>query len=203
MYLPAHFREDRPEVLQALMRDFPLATLVSVGESGLIANHLPLLWKPAEGCHGVLWGHLARANTHWNELSRSGEALAIFQGPQAYISPGWYPTKRETGKVVPTWNYATVHCRGRVTVHDDPAWLRFFLTELTARHEGPRSDPWSVTDAPADYIENLLHAIVGIELSISGIEGKWKVSQNQPERNRESAAAGLGECPMADLIRET
>lgn len=200
MYLPAHFREDRPEVLHGLIEEHPLAALISAGESGLVANHLPLLWKPSDGPHGVLQGHLARGNTHWKELGTTPEALAIFQGPQAYISPAWYPTKQETGKVVPTWNYVTVHAWGKVAVHDDADWLRIFLSELTGRHESPRQNPWSMEDAPADYIRSLLGAIVGIEMQIKRIEGKWKVSQNQPERNREGVIAGLGGNPMAELI---
>ena len=201
MYLPAHFREDRPEVLRALMADYPLAALVSSGEAGLAANHIPLLWAASDAPHGALRGHLARANNQWKELSASPDALAIFQGPQAYISPSTYPTKHETGKAVPTWNYATVHAWGTVTIHEDPGWLRTFLHQLTDANEQRRSNPWAVDDAPADYIEALLGGIVGIELRISRIEGKWKVSQNQPVRNREGAAADLTGTPMANLIR--
>lgn len=205
MYLPSHFREDRPEVLRQLIEAHPLAALVSTGASGLLANHLPLLLDPAEGPHGTLTGHLARANDQWQTFG-SAEALAIFQGPQAYVSPAWYPTKHETGKAVPTWNYAVVHVWGAVEVFDDPARLRGFLTRLTDRHEESRPSPWAVADAPPEYIENLLRAIVGIEIRITRIVGKWKVSQNQPEWNREGVVAGLkfeqGEqgAAMAELI---
>jgi len=190
VYLPSHFREDRPEVLRALMDAYPLAALISSGASGLVANHVPLLFDPSEGVHGVLRGHLARGNNQWRELA-AGEVLVIFQGPQAYISPAWYPTKQETGKAVPTWNYATVHAWGPVEVYEDRARLRAFLGLLTERHEEARPNPWSVTDAPADYIDGLLGAIVGIEVRITRIEGKWKVSQNQPDRNRQGVATGL------------
>ena len=206
MYLPSHFREDRPDVLRQLMEAHPLAALVSTGDAGLVANHLPLLFDPAEGSHGTLTGHLARANNQWQTFG-SADALAIFQGPHAYISPAWYPTKQETGQAVPTWNYAVVHVWGTVEVFDDTARLRSLLTRLTARHEEPRPDPWSIADAPPGYIDNLLRAIVGIEIRIHRLEGKWKVSQNQPERNREGVVAGLkaelGEqgTAMAELIR--
>ena len=200
MYLPPYFREDRPEVLAELMRDFPLAALVSHGEQGLIANHLPLLYDSSEAPYGVLRGHMARANGHWKELNSAPDALAIFQGPESYISPSLLATKRETGKVVPTWNYAVVHAWGPVTVFDEPDRLREFVSNLTRVHEGKRENPWAVTDAPEDYIRDLLTRIVGIELKISRIEGKWKVSQNQPARNAESVATAIGE-PMADLIR--
>ncbi len=190
MYLPSHFREDRPEVLRELIAKHPLAALISNGDTGLEANHIPLLFDPTSGPHGVLTGHLARANTQWQEMANQ-EVLAIFQGPQAYISPDWYPTKHETGKAVPTWNYAVVHVWGTVEVFEGGSRLREFLTRLTQRHEGDRPTPWAVADAPADYIDNLLRAIVGIELRITRIEGKWKVSQNQPARNREGVVAGL------------
>ncbi len=206
MYLPSHFREDRPDVLRQLMEAHPLAALVSTGDAGLVANHLPLLFDPAEGPYGTLTGHLARTNDQWQTFG-SAAALAIFQGPHAYISPAWYPTTQETGQAVPTWNYAVVHVWGTVEVFDDASRLRSLLTRLTARHEEPRPDPWSLADAPGGYIDNLLRAIVGIEMRIHRLEGKWKVSQNQPERNREGVVAGLkaelGEqgTAMAELIR--
>lgn len=190
MYLPSHFREDRPDVLRQLIEANPLAALVSTADAGLVANHLPLLFDPAEGPHGTLTGHLARANDQWQTFG-SAEVLAIFQGPQAYISPAWYPTKHETGKAVPTWNYAVVHVWGTVETFEDPARLRGFLTRLTDRHEALRPIPWAVADAPADYIDNLLRAIIGVEIRITRIEGKWKASQNQPERNREGVVGGL------------
>lgn len=190
MYLPSHFREDRPEVLHRLMQEYPLAALVSLGPSGLVANHLPLLFDPSVGPCGSLTGHLARANDQWKGFGQA-EVLAIFQGPQSYVSPAWYPTKQETGKAVPTWNYAVVHVWGTVEVFEDPTRLRDFLSRLTDRHEAARPQPWAVADAPPGYIDNLMRAIVGFEIRITRIEGKWKVSQNQPERNREGVVGGL------------
>lgn len=196
MYLPSHFREDRSEVLHRLIREYPLAALISNGPSGMVANHLPLLFDSTAGPCGTLTGHLARANDQWRDFGQA-EVLAIFQGPQSYISPDWYPTKHETGKAVPTWNYAVVHVWGTVEVFEDPTRLRDFLTRLTDRQEATRPTPWAVADAPAEYIDNLTRAIVGFELRITRIEGKWKVSQNQPERNREGVVAGLTAEPGA------
>lgn len=201
MYLPAHFKEEDPATLHALMAAHPLAALVTLGAEGLVANHLPLLH---EG--NYLRGHLARANSQWQNFSEDMEALAIFQGPQAYISPNWYPTKQETGRAVPTWNYAVVHVRGKLRVYSEPEPLRDFLDRLTATHEAGEPAPWKPADAPKDYIDGMLRAIVGIEISISGMEGKWKVSQNQPETNRIAAADALRNqkteagSRMADLI---
>lgn len=204
MYLPPHFKEENPAALHDLMVAHPLAALVTLGPEGLIANHLPLLHED-----GTLQGHLARANPQWQALRTDTEALAIFQGPQAYISPNWYPTRQETGRAVPTWNYAVVHVWGKLTVYSEPAKLRAFLDRLTATHEAGQLKPWMPSDAPAGYIDGLLNAIVGIELVITRMEGKWKVSQNQPEVNRKGAADGLsalgddaGE-QMARLIRSS
>lgn len=205
MYLPPHFQEDRPEVLRALIAEFPLAALVTLGPDGLAANHVPLLYDPEPGPLGTLRGHLARGNPQWRSFQEDVEALAIFQGPQAYVSPNWYPTKQETGRVVPTWNYAVVHAYGRLSVYSDPDRLRTFLDELTAQHEAGQPKPWTPADAPAEYIQGLLQGIVGIDIAITRLEGKWKVSQNQPEANRTGAAAGLeaiGESAMASLIRK-
>ncbi len=187
MYRPAHFAEDRVEVLQALMREHPFATLVSKAGDSLVADHLPLQLS-ADGTH--LLGHVARANPLWKMASEQ-EVLVIFQGPQAYVSPSWYPTKREHGKAVPTWNYVVVHARGRLTAIDDPNVLRSLLDDLVDRHEGALAEPWRVSDAPPDYIEKMLAAIVGIEIGITALSGKWKTSQNQPEANRAGVVAGL------------
>ena len=201
MYLPPHFREDRPEVLRQLMAEFPLAALVTLGSGGLAANHIPLLYDPERG---TLSGHLSRANSQWQDYRDDTEALAIFQGPQAYISPNWYPTKAEHGRAVPTWNYAVVHAYGRLTVYSEPERLREFLDRLTARHESTQTRPWAPADAPPEYIGGLLKAIVGIEIEVTRLEGKWKVSQNQPAQNRVGAAdalAAAGENAMAERIR--
>ncbi len=201
MYLPPHFREDRPEVLRQLMADFPLAALVTLGSDGLAANHVPLLYDAERG---TLNGHLSRANSQWQDCRQDMDALAIFQGPQAYISPNWYPTKAEHGRAVPTWNYAVVHAHGRLSVYTEPERLREFLDRLTARHEASQPKPWAPADAPPGYIAGLLKAIVGIEIEVTRLEGKWKVSQNQPAENRAGAADGLasiGENAMAERIR--
>ena len=188
MYTPSAFAEARPEVLHALLREHPLASLVSQSPSGLEAAHLPLLYFPEEG---VLRGHMARANRQWETMTPGGEVLAIFLGPQHYVSPGWYPSKHEHSKVVPTWNYVAVHAHGRVTVRHEAAWLLENVRALTDAQEAAQEHSWRVTDAPADYIDGLLRAIVGIEIEITRLEGKWKVSQNRPAADREGVAAGL------------
>lgn len=209
MYLPAHFREERGEVLQALIRRHPLATLVTMGADGLIANHIPLEWDPEPAPHGSLVGHVARGNPQWRDRRPEIEALAIFQGPDSYVSPSWYATKRETGKVVPTWNYAVVQARGLLIVHDDPVWLRALVRRLTDRHESGFAAPWKVSDAPDDFIDRQLKAIVGIEIPIRQIEGKWKMSQNRPETDRRGVAEGLEargdatSAEVADLVAAT
>jgi len=208
MYLPPHFEERRPEVLQALMRSHPLATLVTLTSTGLVANHIPLHWHPgATGC-GVLRGHVARANPVWSDRVEGVEALAIFQGPEHYISPTWYPTKREHGKVVPTWNYCTVHAYGTLRVHQDAGWIRAQVEALTAWQEASQPQPWSVADAPADFVDSMLRQIVGLEIDLTRLLGKWKVSQNQPAANRAglldalAERADAGAAAMAELIRE-
>ncbi|GIX49306.1 MAG: hypothetical protein KatS3mg131_3517 [Candidatus Tectimicrobiota bacterium] len=207
MYLPSLFAETRVEVLHALMRAHPLATLVVLTPEGLDAHHLPLELDPEPAPFGTLRGHVARANPLWRTFSPQVEALAVFCGPDAYISPSWYPTKRETGKVVPTWNYAVVHAYGPLRVIEDRGWLRALVTRLTDRHEAGREVPWRVTDAPAAFIDALLEAIVGIEMPITRLLGKWKASQNRSPRDREGVIAGLlredGEAAaaMADLVR--
>jgi len=190
MYLPGHFAETRSEVLHALMRERSFATLVTQGGNGLNADHLPLHFAAGIGPHGVLHGHVARANPLWREAADS-EVLVIFQGPQAYVTPSWYETKRADGKAVPTWNYVVVHARGRLRAIDDPVWLRALLETLVERHEAPLPEPWHIADAPPDYIGKMLGAIVGIEIVISEISGKWKTSQNQPGVNRAGVVAGL------------
>lgn len=200
MYLPTHFREDRPEVLRELMEAHSLAALVTFSEQGLIANHLPLMYDPEPAPCGTLRGHLSRANEQWRTFRQDLDGLAIFQGPQAYVSPNSYPTKQETGRVVPTWNYAVVHAYGPLKVFHEPERLREFLDGLTTKHEADQPAPWAPADAPPEYVEGLLKAIVGIEMTITRLEGKWKVSQNQPERNRLGAADGLER--MAAMIRE-
>jgi transcriptional regulator len=209
MYLPKHFEETRIEVLHALVRAHPLGALVTLGAGGLEANHLPFEIDPAPAPFGTLRGHVARANPVWRELSRGADALAIFQGPAIYVSPSWYPSKQADGKVVPTWNYAVVHAYGPLRAIDDAAWLRAFVERLTNRHESGRPGPWQVSDAPADYVDKMVTAIVGIELPVARLVGKWKASQNRPAADRAGVVAGLeqdgGDAAhaMAALVRRT
>jgi len=197
MYLPKHFAEDDVAKMHALMRAHPLATLISHGPDGLNANHIPLLLAD-----GKLQGHVARANPLWKVGNVAGEVLVIFHGHESYISPSGYATKAEHGKVVPTWNYVAVHAYGDLRVIDDPAWIFGQISALTAANEGVLPQPWAVTDAPADYIERMLGAIVGIEIGITRLLGKWKVSQNQPPANQTSLTKALACTPMAELIRQ-
>ena len=206
MYLPNHFEETRVEVLHDLIRHYPLGALITLTPRGLDANHLPFEVGPEPAPFGTLRGHVARANPVWREPS--GDALVIFHGPDTYISPSWYPTKQDTGKVVPTWNYAVVRAHGVPRFIDDRAWLRAFVEKLTTRHEARRPEPWKVTDAPADYIDTQVGAIIGLEIPIARLIGKWKVSQNRPGQDRAGVVEGLGrEAPrsgaaMADLVRD-
>lgn len=207
MYQPPHFREERPGVQHALIRAHPLGLLVSAGPGGLMANPVPFMLHADLGERGTLRCHVSRANPQWRELESVEECLIVFQGAQEYITPSWYETKRETGKVVPTWNYATVHAWGKPQVIQDADWLRANVESLTRTHEGARPAPWAVNDAPAEFVAAQLRGIVGIEVPIARIEGKWKVSQNRTEADRASVAAGLqaqGEAsaPMAALVAE-
>jgi transcriptional regulator len=194
MYLPAHFEEKRPEVLHELLRTHPLGLLVTQSAAGLQANSVPFVLDadPAGG-PGILRAHVARANPLWHESRGDGESLVVFQGPQAYISPSLYPSKAVHGKVVPTWNYIMVQARGTLRAIEDATWLHAFVTRLTDRHEAPRAKPWAVSDAPADYIETMLGAIVGIEMVLTSLVGKWKVSQNRSAADRAGVARGLGD----------
>ncbi len=202
MYLPKSFHETRAEVLHALMRDYPFATVVMRGAEELVANHLPFELVSDT----LLHGHVARGN----EMARADGAavLVIFQAADGYISPNWYPSKQETGREVPTWNYAVVHVHGRLRVTDDKAWLRQLLERLTERHEAGQPKPWHVSDAPEDHIEKMLSAIVGIEISIDRIEGKFKLNQNHPDANRAGVMRGLAERAgrrdgeLADLMQQ-
>jgi transcriptional regulator len=207
MYLPAHFREDRRDVQHDLMRACPLGTLFTAGPHGPLANHVPFLLYADEGPHGVLRAHMARANDQLDELRAVAECFVVFQGPEDYITPSWYATKRETGKVVPTWNFVAVHVWGAPRVIEDPLWLRRQLEDLTNHHEHPRPRPWHVDDAPPDFIAAQMRGIVGLELPIARIEGKWKVSQNRSEADRQGVADGLraqgpASAAMAALVRE-
>jgi len=191
VYNPASFAETRPEIIEAAMASHPLATLVTAGSGGLAASHLPLLYYRVEAGRGVLRGHMARANPQWRELLPGSEALAIFGGPQHYISPNWYPSKQEHGKVVPTWNYVVVHAHGPLKIRNEPEWLLENVRALSETHESTNEAPWQVADAPPEFIANLLKAIIGVELTITRLEGKWKVSQNRPIPDRRGVIRGL------------
>src|SRR5262245_58996643 len=191
MYLPKHFEETRVEVLHALMRAHPLAALVTPTADGLDANHIPLEIQPDPAPFGTLRGHIARANSLWRRFSSGMPAMAIFLGPNTYISPSWYPSKEKTGKVVPTWNYAVVHAHGPLRFIEDRGWLKGLVERLTDHHEKNRSHPWSVSDAPADYIDATLESIVGLEMPIVQLVGKWKVSQNRPVEDQAAVAENL------------
>jgi transcriptional regulator len=208
MYLPAAFEEAQPEVLQALIADHPLGALVTLGFEGLTANHIPFLFDAQLGERGSLIGHVARKNAAWHDFNKSAEALVIFQGSSAYISPNWYPTKQETHEVVPTYNYAVVHVHGNLIVHDDAKWLRGLVGRLTKEMESRRGLQWKMADASMSFIDDQLRNIVGIEVSINRIVGKWKASQNRVQSDRVGAAEGLrakgdaSDAEMANLIIE-
>lgn len=193
MYLPSHFVEARPEVLHGCIGAHPFGLLVTQDGAGAIeANGLPFIHDadPAGG-PGVLRGHVARANPVWSTARGELESLVVFQGPHGYVSPAWYPSKAEHGKVVPTWNYLMVQGRGRLRAIEDTAWLRAFVTRLTDRHEQGRAQPWAVADAPADYLDAMLRAIVGVEIVLTSLTGKWKVSQNRSTADRLGVANEL------------
>jgi transcriptional regulator len=199
MYIPSTNAEDRPEVLAAFMREHPFATLVSAGPSGeLWATHLPVVFDPARGARGTIEGHIARANPH-HEFVRAAaeqgaaarESLVIFTGPDAYVTPSWYPTKAIHGRVVPTWNYVAVHAYGSLTLREDPAWLLEHVSRLTAQSEAGRAAAWEVSDAPEEYVVGQLKAIVGFELRVTRLEGRWKMSQNRPPADIDGVVAGL------------
>ncbi len=199
MYIPKHFEQSDPQILQNLIRSAPLASLVTLGAQGLNANPIPLYFEANEGL-GLLQGHIARANPLWRDFDTQFEALAIFQGGDAYISPNWYPSKAEHHKEVPTWNYMVLNVYGHLRVQDDPVWLRVFLEKLTAQQEAKFAHPWQLTDAPEDYLQKMLKAIVGIELAITRWEGKWKLSQNKASPEYQGVMAGLSETQVAESM---
>ena len=206
MYVPAHFTPDEDAVGE-LLRNHGAADLVTLTDEGMMATFLPFIYEPSAGPHsagrrGALHGHLARNNAQWKH-DAIGDALVIVRGPDAYISPGWYASKAEHGRVVPTWNYVTAHVHGRLVVHDDPVWTEDLVRRLTTKHEARRDHPWSVDDAPPSYIQGQLRAIVGIELEITRIEAKAKLSQNRPAADVEGVIAGLrerGDTDSADAV---
>ena len=206
MYLPDVFREERLEVLHGLIRHYPLATLVTAGPQGLAANPIPFFLAEA-GDKGTLRAHLAKGNPQVADLRAGCDALVVFSGLQAYVTPGWYPSKAEHGKVAPTWNYATVQVRGQPRIIDDSQWLLALLDDFTDSQEQARPHPWRVADAPEDYLAAALRGLVGLEIPIESIIGKWKVSQNRSATDRRGVARGLAEddrdAAMAALVAAT
>lgn len=212
MYTPAHFAETRPEALLRLLREHPLGMLVTHGPEGLDADHLPFEFEPgAGGAPDRLIAHVARANPLWQRCPTGTPVMVVFRGPEAYVSPNWYPSKHDAHRQVPTWNYAVVHAHGTLTVHDDERFVRRVVARLTRTHEartheagGPR--PWKMGDAPADYLDAMLRQIVGIEVTLTALVGKVKASQNKAPADREGAADGLavcGQAAMATLVRSS
>lgn len=207
-YLPPHFEETDTATLHALVRAYPLAIWIVQYQGELLVNHIPFLLDAERGKHGTLVGHVARANPVWQALAAGAPSVAVFTGPQAYISPNWYPGKHAHGKAVPTWNYATVHAHGVPQAFDDPQRVLDVVIRLTQAHEAGQALPWQVSDAPADYIANMLKAIVAIEIPVQRWVGKWKVSQNRPAADQQGVVAGLNglgtpaATAMAALVRQ-
>ncbi|WP_118181481.1 FMN-binding negative transcriptional regulator [Paraburkholderia phosphatilytica] len=191
MYIPAHFAEERTEVLHRLIADHPLGALVTMGPNGLDANHIPFEFDPAQGPHGTLRAHVARSNPVWQEAADRAEALVIFQGPSAYISPSWYPSKHDAHRQVPTYNYMVVHAHGNIIVRDGEPFVRGLVARLTRKMEAGEATPWKMGDAPADFISQMLAAIVGIEIPVERLTGKWKLGQNKAAEDRRGAATTL------------
>lgn len=208
MYETPHFREDDLGAQHQLIEAYPLGLLISTGPAGIIANPIPFILYREDGERGTLRCHLARANPQWQALEANPAALVVFQGSQSYVTPSWYATKAETEKVVPTWNYAIVQVRGTAKVIEDAGWLRTQIGALTREHEGLRPTPWAVGDAPDAFVDAQIKGIIGVEIAITAIEGKWKVSQNRPKADIAEVAEGLGAAAevhanpgMAELVR--
>jgi transcriptional regulator len=207
MYQPPQFREDDLATQHALIRAHRLGLLITAGAGGLIANPIPFHLNDGLSPKGTLQAHVARANPQWKDIRDGATALVVFQGAGHYITPSWYATKQETGKVVPTWNYAIVQARGPIRAIEDPAWLRAQIEALTGENEVARAEPWAVSDAPAGFVDAQLRGIVGIEMEIAEIDGKWKVSQNRPASDRQGVVEGLQQeasaeaSDMAALVR--
>jgi transcriptional regulator len=191
MYVPAHFNEPRTEVLHSTIVQHPFGTLITNGKGGLDANHLPFELAATEGEAGVLRAHVARANPVWQDVANGDEVLVIFRAGDAYISPSWYPSKHELHRQVPTWNYVVVHAHGRITIRDDEKYVRGVVARLTRTHEASEPQPWKMSDAPSDYIDTMLKSIVGLEIDITRLVGKNKLSQNKEARDIEGAAETL------------
>lgn len=191
MHIPSAFRQNDLDLMRELMRSHPLGMLISQGASGLVASQIPFLIYGDEGEHGMLRAHIARANPQWQDLAGASECLVVFQGEHGYVSPSWYAAKAEHHRVVPTWNYITVHAWGKPCITEDARWLHRQLDDLTCSQEKRRLRPWSLNDALKDYIASMTRSIVGVEIPIARLEGKWKLSQNRPEPDRAGVIAGL------------
>jgi transcriptional regulator len=205
MYIPAHFAETRPEELHRIMREYPLGVLVTHGPEGLDADHIPMEFDASKGPHGTLSGHVARANSLWQRCPTGTSVMVIFRGANAYISPNWYPSKHETHRQVPTWNYQVVHAHGTITIHDDERYVRGVVARLTRRHEATEPKPWKMTDSEPEFIDGMLGKIVGFEIAITSLVGKVKLSQNREERDRLGAAHTLdnqGDAALAQAMRQ-
>lgn len=190
MLTPSLFAQKDLTLLHNFIRDYPFANLISYSDSILEANHIPLFLNTLKGKE-VLQGHVAKANPLWQQLADNSEVLVVFNGPNCYISPNYYPTKKDHGKAVPTWNYMTVHARGTIRFIHDDKWNTEMINNLTKQHEAHQAEPWSIADAPDDYIQKMLGAIVGLEIEIKSITGQWKLSQNQAQKNKAGVVAGL------------
>lgn len=208
MYIQTPFEESRPVVLHELIAAQPLATFIVVQDEEIIVNHMPLIVSSDEGDYGVLRGHLPIGNSIWQSFDGTTKAVAVFQGPSSYITPSWYPSKHQHGKAVPTWNYVVAHAHGRPKAIHDPTWLLNHLNDMTNIQESAQRLPWKVSDAPKDYTDKMVSRIVGFEMPISSLQGKWKVSQNRPEADRLGVAAGLrnqgdeNSLAMESLVRQ-
>ncbi|MCJ8311568.1 MAG: FMN-binding negative transcriptional regulator [Saccharospirillaceae bacterium] len=202
MYCPTKFQQQNTQQLEALINDYPFATLITYTDNEIEVNHLPFILKTINGKQ-VLQAHIAKANPLWKNVQNKSKVMVVFNGPNEYISPNYYPTKKETGKVVPTWNYAVVHVKGDIRFIQEPSWLLQLIGDLTQHHEAKQQTPWMMSDTPAGYINKMLPAIVGLEIDISCIQGKWKLSQNQPEVNKLGVVKGLNKrnTTMADLVK--
>jgi len=202
MYIPDHFKAGSEQELHALIAAHPLGALVTQGPNGLDANHIPFELEAGQGPSGTLLAHVARANSVWREVKDGDEVLVIFRAEQGYISPNWYPSKQETHRTVPTWNYSVVHAHGKIAIRDDERFVRTLVARLTHRHEASQPQPWKMSDAPKDYIADMVKAIVGIEVEITRLTGKFKLSQNREARDVAGVVENLGDRALADAMRQ-
>jgi transcriptional regulator len=204
MHIPSKFKQNEESTLLEIIREYPFATLITNSESGIEATHLPVILAKTDG-KNIIQAHIARANKIWKSVKEDSEILLVFNGPNCYISPNYYPTKAEAGKAVPTWNYVVVHVKGHISFIHDEKWIYNMIDSLTNEHESMQEMPWSISDAPDTYINKMLPAIVGIEISVSSMEGQWKLSQNQPEVNKFGVIKGLlenGELKVSELVND-